>query len=869
MIPITWKTTMPVWIPQWPLSKEKLEAASQLVEEQLQLGHLEPSQSPWNTPIFVIKKKSGKWRLLHDLRAINQQMQVMGPIQRGLPALTAIPQGWPVIAVDIKDCFFSIPLNKKDKERFAFTLPSINHERPDKRYQWVVLPQGMANSPTMCQLYVDTALQPVREKFPDVKIIHYMDDVLLSAPSMTLLEQVLGDLSMNLETRGLYLAPEKIQKGDSISFLGAVINKTTIIPQKIEIRTNHLTTLNDFQKLLGDINWLRPYLSLTRFELQPLFAVLEGNPDLNSPRQMTPEAQTTLQKVEQALMKAQLQRYNNALSIWMCVLPTLGFPTGVLWQDGPLLWIHTKSLGMKTLSHYPSMVAEVAFLGIKQCVSAFAMLPEKLVVPYSKDQIEILTATTSEWSILMYTFSGIIDNHLPKNEILKFIIQQPVIFPRVTVERPLNDALTIYTDGSKSGKGAYMVQGQHPVVIDYRPDAPQVVECHVVLEVFQRFQEPFNLISDSLYVVNAVKHLEVTPHIRSSSTVASLLAGIRFQILRRQHPFYVTHIRAHSLLPGPMAKANEQVDMATRVFLSLDQKQQAQEFHELYHVSSAVLRKKFFITRAEARHIVKSCSTCAQFLPAQKTGVNPRGLSPNELWQMDVTHVPSFGKLQYVHVSVDTYSRVVHATPLSGERVQHVITHCLEAWAAWGKPAKLKTDNGPAYSSKSFALFCQKMQIEHVTGLPYNPQGQGIIERTNRTLKELLLKQKGGIAENCTPKQKLSLALFTLNFLNLHDEKETSAERHTIHEQKEHGIVMWKDVLTNRWKGPDRVVARSRGSLCVFPQDQDPIWVPTRLTRVVEEDPKGDAGRSRDDAELDGVDEPFPTQGGGQDVLGN
>ena len=56
--PITWLSDDPVWVDQWPLTKEKLEAAEQLVLEQF--GHLEISNSPWNTPIFIIKKKSGK-----------------------------------------------------------------------------------------------------------------------------------------------------------------------------------------------------------------------------------------------------------------------------------------------------------------------------------------------------------------------------------------------------------------------------------------------------------------------------------------------------------------------------------------------------------------------------------------------------------------------------------------------------------------------------------------------------------------------------------------------------------------------------------------------------------------------------------------
>ena len=46
-----------MWVDQWPLSKEKIDAAQQLVQEQLELGHIEQSNSPWNSPICVIKKK--------------------------------------------------------------------------------------------------------------------------------------------------------------------------------------------------------------------------------------------------------------------------------------------------------------------------------------------------------------------------------------------------------------------------------------------------------------------------------------------------------------------------------------------------------------------------------------------------------------------------------------------------------------------------------------------------------------------------------------------------------------------------------------------------------------------------------------------
>lgn len=60
------------------MSKVKLLALEQLVLEQLEAHHTEEYNSPWNVPVFVIKKKSGKLRMSTDLRAINKIIQPMG-----------------------------------------------------------------------------------------------------------------------------------------------------------------------------------------------------------------------------------------------------------------------------------------------------------------------------------------------------------------------------------------------------------------------------------------------------------------------------------------------------------------------------------------------------------------------------------------------------------------------------------------------------------------------------------------------------------------------------------------------------------------------------------------------------------------------
>ncbi|RMC16857.1 hypothetical protein DUI87_06110 [Hirundo rustica rustica] len=158
--------------------------SSILIDRKLQKGHAEPSTSPWNTPVFVIPKRSSEgFRLLHDLREVNKKIQPMGPVQTSLPMSSMVPKGQPCAVLDIKDCFFSIPLHDEDKERFAFSIVFPNSQRPNLRFQWRVLPQGMVNSPTICQITVDRALEPVRRSDPTVTIVQHMDDILIAAPS--------------------------------------------------------------------------------------------------------------------------------------------------------------------------------------------------------------------------------------------------------------------------------------------------------------------------------------------------------------------------------------------------------------------------------------------------------------------------------------------------------------------------------------------------------------------------------------------------------------------------------------------------------------------------------------------------------------
>ena len=67
----------------------------------------------------------------------------------------------------------------------------------------------MMNSPTICQYYVAKALKHIRKQFRDFLVIHYIDDVLFSAPSDLKTQHMFNVAQQCLKDSGLIIAPEK------------------------------------------------------------------------------------------------------------------------------------------------------------------------------------------------------------------------------------------------------------------------------------------------------------------------------------------------------------------------------------------------------------------------------------------------------------------------------------------------------------------------------------------------------------------------------------------------------------------------------------------------------------------------------------
>jgi hypothetical protein len=84
-------------------------------------------------------------------------------------------------------------------------------------------------------------------------------------------------IQQTLKFWGVVVVPKKIQRQYLSQYLGPQLYPRKIVVQKIQEKKDDLSHSSYFQKLLGDVNWLRPHLKLTTGGLKPLLDVIKGD----------------------------------------------------------------------------------------------------------------------------------------------------------------------------------------------------------------------------------------------------------------------------------------------------------------------------------------------------------------------------------------------------------------------------------------------------------------------------------------------------------------------------------------------------------------------------------------------------------------
>jgi len=122
---------------------------------------------------------------------------------------------------------------------------------------------------------------------------------------------------------------------------------------------------------------------------------------------------------------------------------------------------------------------------------------------------------------------------------------------------------------------------------------------------------------------------------------------------------------------------------------------------------------------------------------------------PDEIWATDLMYVQIGGRTYYLVTFLDEYSRrIVHRALVTG---MDGITVSVEAQAAiekllWerggeipsGGMPRMRSDNGSCYVSREFRGVLDEHHLGHQRIKPHCPEENGIVERSNRTLREAL-----------------------------------------------------------------------------------------------------------------------------------
>ncbi|RMC22055.1 hypothetical protein DUI87_02926 [Hirundo rustica rustica] len=256
---------------QYRTNRDAVIPIHKMIRELESQGVVSKTHSPFNSPIWPVRKPDGEWRLTVDYRALNE---VTPPLSAAVPDMLELQYEleskaakW-YATIDIANAFFSIPLAAKCRPQFAFTWRGV-------QYTWNRLPQGWKHSPTICHGLIQAALEEGE------KIIH----ILLKAGFAIKQSKVKGP------AREIQFLGVKWQDGRR-QIPTEVINKITAMSPP--------TSKKETQAFLGAIGFWRMHIPEYSQIVSPLYLVTRKKNDFH----WGPEQQQAFAQIKQEIAHA-------------------------------------------------------------------------------------------------------------------------------------------------------------------------------------------------------------------------------------------------------------------------------------------------------------------------------------------------------------------------------------------------------------------------------------------------------------------------------------------------------------------------------------------------------------------------------------
>ncbi|UYV64486.1 hypothetical protein LAZ67_3000928, partial [Cordylochernes scorpioides] len=266
------ESAKPIKHKPYRVSAKEREIIKEQIDEMLRDGIIRPSSSPWSFPVILVKKRDSKYRFCVDYRKLNDvTVKDVYPIPRIDEVLDTLQGSKYFSAIDLKSGYWQVEVEEKDKEKTAFTTAH-------GLYEFNVMPFGLCNAPATFERNMENMLGNLRWQI----CLCYLDDVIIySSDFSTHLKRIEAVLKCFREAN-LKLNNKKCQFAfEELEILGHITNQHGIKPAEHNIKAirdfPRPKKIKEVQSFLGMCSYYRKFIKGFSKIADPLTSLIKKN----------------------------------------------------------------------------------------------------------------------------------------------------------------------------------------------------------------------------------------------------------------------------------------------------------------------------------------------------------------------------------------------------------------------------------------------------------------------------------------------------------------------------------------------------------------------------------------------------------------
>ncbi|BHF62235.1 hypothetical protein SprV_0200521600 [Sparganum proliferum] len=674
-----------------------------MIQDMLNRSIIRPSSSPWASPIVLVKKKDGTLRLCVDYRRLNSVTKRDSfPPPRIDDTIDALSGAAWFSTLDLASGYWQVEVHPADRAKTAFVVPS-------GLYEFNMMPFGLANAPATFQRLMTTVLRDIT---PTACLI-YLDDIIVHGKTVEEHNAHLREVLLRLRDAGLVLRTDKCKLlQNQTLLLGYILSPSGIHPDpdKISRICEWPTpkTSQEVRSFLGLASYYRKFVRGFAGIAAPLHRLTEKS----RPFLWTKECEAAFDQLKRALTSPPI------LS-----LPDVSPSAGEFILDTDA---SDRAIG--------AVLSQLTADGDEKAIAFASRQLSKQERRYSTTRREMLALVY----FLKYFRPYLLGRHFvvrTDHNALQWL--QNFRDPEGQVARWQEqlqeyDFTCVYRPGARHQNADAL--SRHPTSSDEAVNAIVTVDDAQQWAILQAEDPDFGDIYDrQLHGSRKPTGREM----REKSAAARALWS-NWGRLRISDGVLFLHSGANEPLRLVMPKARVR-DTVGNIHNQLG--------HAGQRKTEAAVRRRFWwpTIHQDVVSYCSACQVCAQIkspIPAPRALLHPIAVDgPNHRIGVDIIGpLPTTRRgNRFILVMVDYFTKWCEAVPLQTQDARSVAAAILNDWISrYGAPTIIHSDRGTAFENHLLAELCSLLQINKTRTTPYHPEGNGLVERTNRTIKRIL-----------------------------------------------------------------------------------------------------------------------------------